>query len=58
MMDEEDFEKYQLWRDVKKNYFKNKVEHYKALQNKEDKSIKFVEEETENYNMINEGNLN
>lgn len=28
MMNEEEFEKYQLWRDVKKNYFKNRVDYF------------------------------
>jgi len=33
MMNEEEFEKYQLWRDVKKNYFKNKTEYYNRVRN-------------------------
>ncbi len=32
-MNEEEFEKYQLWRDVKKNYFKNKTEYYNRVRN-------------------------
>lgn len=28
-MNDEDFERYQLWRDVKKNYFRNKMEFVK-----------------------------
>lgn len=58
MMDEEEFEKYQLWRDVKKNYFKNKIGHYTELLDKKEKSVKFIEEEIENNKKVYEGNFN
>ena len=35
MMNEEEFENYQLWRDVKKNYFKNKVNFYQQNHEKQ-----------------------
>lgn len=37
MMNEEEFENYQLWRDVKKNYFKNKSKYYEKKQGIEGK---------------------
>ena len=33
MLNDEEFEKYQLWRDVKNNYFQNKTEYYNRVRN-------------------------
>ena len=52
MMNEEEFENYQLWRDVKKNYFKNKGKYYKKKQGIEGKEETLDQINQEGWNLI------
>ena len=47
-MNEEEFEQYQLWRDVKKNYFKNKIGYFKKIRDQEGNQEKTKKAQLEN----------